>query len=327
MLLLVVTQFVMIRTESQPDAMIRWLSTLADTTRVRLLRLLERQELGVSDLCAVVRMPQSTVSRHLKVLADESWLISRRQATTNLYRMVLDELDPGQRDLWVLTRDRTAAWPTLAQDEMRLVARLAERDGDSRSFFEGVARDWDRVRSESYGDRFGNEALLALLPSDWRVVDFGCGTGHLAMQLAPDVQTVVGLDHSPAMLEAALQQTQDLSSLQLIETDLAQVPLKTESFDAALCVLVVTYLDDPVPVLREMSRVLRPGGKAIIVDLMLHDRDEFRRSMGQKSMGFTCTSLTGLLEASGGFNQATCRPLPPVPEAEGPALLLAVATK
>ena len=315
----------MLRTESQPDAMIRRLATLADATRVRLLRLLERQELGVSDLCAVVQMPQSTVSRHLKVLADEAWLISRRQATTNLYRMVLDELEPGQRDLWVLTRDRTADWPTLAQDEVRLAARLVERGGDSRSFFDGAAGGWDRIRQESYGDRFGNEALLALLPEDWTVVDFGCGTGQLAAALAPRVRRVVGLDHSPAMLKAARAQTRGLSNVELLQTDLAGVPLADSQADAALCVLVLTYLSQPGPVLEEMARVLRPGGKAVIVDLMLHDRDDFRRSMGQVSMGFTDEALTYLLE-NHGFAQATAHPLPPVPDATGPALMLAVAT-
>ena len=314
-----------VRIHSQPDAMIRWLSTLADTSRVRLLRLLERQELGVSDLCAVVQMPQSTVSRHLKVLADEAWLISRRQATTNLYRMVLDELDPGQRDLWVLTRDRTADWATLAQDEVRLAARMAERAGDSRSFFEGVAADWDRVRRESYGDSFGAEALWALLPEDWRVADFGCGTGQLASQLSPHVRQVVGVDHSPAMLAAARVQTSELGNVELLQADLAQVPLDDASCDAAVCVLVLTYLDQAAPVLAEMARVLRPGGRAVVVDLMRHDREDFRRQMGQRSLGFTGEALTQLL-SDAGLARARCRPLPPVPDALGPALLLGVGT-
>ena len=313
------------RTDNPPDAMIRWLSTLADTTRVRLLSLLERQELGVSDLCAVVRMPQSTVSRHLKVLADEAWLISRRQATTNLYRMVLDELDPGQRDLWVLTRDRTAGWPTLAQDEVRLAARLAERAGDSRSFFEGVAADWERVRRESYGDRFGTEALLALLPTDWRVADFGCGAGQLATQLSPYVSRVVGIDHSPAMLKAARSHTRQLANVELLQADLSDVPLPAASCDAAVCVLVLTYLDSPTEVLAEMARVLRPGGRAVVVDLMRHDRDAFRREMGQRSMGFTEQGLSRMF-ADAGLTPTACRPLPPIPDATGPALLLAAGT-
>ncbi|MEM9916423.1 MAG: metalloregulator ArsR/SmtB family transcription factor [Planctomycetota bacterium] len=314
------------RTDTQPDTMLRWLATLADATRVRLLRLLDRQELGVSDLCGVVQMPQSTVSRHLKVLADESWLISRRQATTNLYRMVLDELDPAQRDLWVLTRDRMADWATLAQDEVRLAARLAERAGDTAAFFDDAASGWDKTRSELYGDTFGHEALLGLLPGDWTVADFGCGTGTLAADLAPNVQRVVGIDNSPAMLEAAATQIQGFDNVELKQGQLTAAPLEDSSYDAVLCVLVLTYLDDPAAVLAEMARVLKPGGKAVVVDLMLHDRDDFRRSLGQRSMGFTPESLGELFTAVG-LTAANCRSLKPAPEAKGPTLLLGTAQR
>lgn len=314
------------RTDTQPDAMLRWLATLADATRVRLLRLLDRQELGVSDLCAVVQLPQSTVSRHLKVLADESWLISRRQATTNLYRMVLDELDPAQRDLWVLTRDRMAEWATLAQDEVRLAARLAERAGDTASFFDVAAAGWDKTRAELYGDTFGTDALLSLLPGDWTVADFGCGTGTLAADLAPHVNQVVGIDNSPAMLEAAALQTAGFDNVQLKQGQLTDVPLDDASCDAVLCVLVLTYLEDPAAVIAEMRRVLRPGGKAVVVDLMRHDRDDFRRSLGQRSMGFTPESL-GELFTDAGLTAANCRPLNPAPDAKGPALLLGNAER
>ncbi|MBB6428723.1 ArsR/SmtB family transcription factor [Algisphaera agarilytica] len=314
------------RTDTQPDAMLRWLATLADATRVRLLRLLDRQELGVSDLCSVVQLPQSTVSRHLKVLADEDWLISRRQATTNLYRMVLDELDPAQRDLWVLTRDRVADWPTLAQDEVRLAARLAERAGDSSAFFDDAASGWDKTRTELYGDSFGYEALLALLPSDWTVADFGCGTGQLASALAPNVQNVVGIDNSSAMLKAAAAQTRGHDNVELKQGQLTNVPLEDASCDAVLCVLVLTYLDDPAAVIAEMHRVLKPGGKAVVVDLMLHDREDFRRSLGQRSMGFTPDSLTQIL-SDAGFSNADARSLKPAPEAKGPTLLLGHATR
>jgi ArsR family transcriptional regulator len=316
----------MTRTATQPDAMLRWLATLADATRVRLLKLLDRQELGVSDLCAVVQLPQSTVSRHLKVLADENWLTSRRQATTNFYRMVLDELDPAQRDLWVLTRDRMTDWPTLTQDELRLAARLAERSDDPRAFFDDAAENWDRLRTELYGDRFGFEALLGLLPGDWTVADLGCGTARLAADLAPHVQRVIGVDNSDAMLEAARQQTAGFDNVSLVSAPITDVPLPDAGCDAVLCVLVLTYLDDPAAVLAETARLLRPGGKAVVVDLLRHDRDEFRRSLGQRSFGFTEDGLAELL-TSHGMTRPRCRALSPAPDAKGPALLLGTASK
>lgn len=302
--------------------MLRWLGTLADATRLRLLRLTEREELGVSDLCAVLQLPQSTVSRHLKVLSDEGWLISRRQATNNLYRTILDELDSAQRELWLLTRQRTAHWATLAQDEVRLAARLAERAGDSRAFFDDAASGWDRTRDELYGSAFGHEALLALLPPEWTVADLGCGTGRLAQQLAPAVREVIGIDNSAAMLKAAAAHTRQQRNITLKKGELTALPLDDGCCDAALCVLVLTYLDEPLAVLREMRRILRPGGRAVVVDLLQHNRDDFRRGLGQRCLGFAPGNLKNQLVAAG-FVAANCRPLTPAPDAKGPALLLA----
>src|SRR5438046_2459196 len=109
------------------DAILLWMECLADATRVRLLRLLERNELGVAELCDVLQLPQSTVSRHLKVLSDLGWTRSRRQATNHLYRTVLDELEPAARKLWILTREQTADWPSARQDALRLSELLRQK--------------------------------------------------------------------------------------------------------------------------------------------------------------------------------------------------------
>src|SRR5687768_18483134 len=106
----------MVKISRKPDALLGWMDCLADEARLRLLRLLERNELSVAELCEVVQLPQSTVSRHLKVLADQRWVRSRSQGTAHLYRMVLDELDPAPRKLWVLAREQTDNWATSAQD-------------------------------------------------------------------------------------------------------------------------------------------------------------------------------------------------------------------
>src|SRR5687767_505537 len=102
----------MVRRTRNPDALLAWMGGLADETRLRLVRLLERHELSVAELCEILQLPQSTVSRHLKVLADQEWVRSRSLGTTNLYRTVLDELDPTPRRLWLLAREQTDAWAT-----------------------------------------------------------------------------------------------------------------------------------------------------------------------------------------------------------------------
>src|SRR3954470_8580107 len=106
----------MVKTPAKPDLLIARMESLADPTRLRLLRLLERHELGVADLCDVLQLPQSTVSRHLKVLADQEWLRSRQQGTSHLYRMTMDELEDPTRKLWLLAREQVDGWATAQQD-------------------------------------------------------------------------------------------------------------------------------------------------------------------------------------------------------------------
>lgn len=311
---------------AQPTALLNWMDSLADATRLRLLRLLEQHELGVVDLCEVLQMPQSTVSRHLKVLSDQGWVLNRRKATTNLYSMPNGELAPAARKLWTLAREQTGDWATLAQDELRLQRRLAKRPGDARAFFAGAAGEWDKLRSELYGDRFMSAALLSLLPSHWTVADLGCGTGQLVADLSPCVQHVIGIDNSPAMLKAAGKRTRSLKNIELREGDLTALPIKDATCHAAVLALVLTYIEEPQKVLREAHRILKPGGKIVIIDLLLHDRDDFRREMEQLHMGFDPAHMRSILQ-SAGFPNTTCHALPPEPQAKGPALILATGLK
>src|SRR5262249_23014603 len=177
-------------------ALLGWMSALSDATRARLLRLLERHELTVAELCAVLQLPQSTVSRHLKVLADEGWVAARPDGTSRLYRMTLDALDPSARRLWALVREQTAGTPGTAQDDRRLGTVLAGRQTRSQAFFSTAAGQWDRLRREMFGERFDLQALVALLGADWTVGDLACGTGQIADALAPFVRQVVAVDRS-----------------------------------------------------------------------------------------------------------------------------------
>jgi ArsR family transcriptional regulator len=298
---------------------------LADPTRLRLLHLLERHELGVVELCEVVQLPQSTASRHLKVLSDQGWLESRRRGTQNLYRMA-EGLDAGARRLWRLARAESQAWAALRHDRLRLERRLRERRGAAESFFAGAAAEWDRMRAELYGAAFGEAALFSLLPGDWVVADLGCGTGALSAELAPYVRRVVGVDQSPAMLRAARRRSRGEGNVELRRGALEALPLDDGSCDAALLVLALTYLPEPLLALREAARALRPGGQLVAVDLVRHDDEAFRRRMGQAWPGFEPARMASLL-AEAGLEAARCRPLPPEPGAKGPALLLARAEK
>ena len=128
----------MASTARQPDALLAWMEVLSDPTRLRLLRLLERHELGVAEVCHVLQLPQSTVSRHLKILGDQGWIRGRSKGTANLYRMSSEGGDPAARRLWALTREQTEGWATVQHDQLRLARLLAERQPSS-AFFAGAA--------------------------------------------------------------------------------------------------------------------------------------------------------------------------------------------
>ncbi len=311
---------------AQPDALLGWMDSLADTTRLRLLRMLERHELGVAELCDVLQMPQSTVSRHLKVLGDLKWVRSRREGTNHLYRTILDELDPAARKLWLLAREQTEGWAALRQDELRLERRLSQRRGDSQAFFAGAAGEWDRLRADLYGTRFDDDAMLALLPPDYVVADLGCGTGAVATKLAGVVRQVIAVDNSPAMLKAAKRRVGELTNVDLRKGELDALPIEDGACNAATLILALTYVPDPAAALREAARVLKRGGRLVIVDLLPHDRDDFRRRLGQQSLGIEPVDLKSTMAAAG-LSAVRVSPLPPEAEAKGPALFLATGTR
>src|SRR5438477_11240611 len=184
-------------------AILDHLQSLADTTRSRLLLLLDRHELTVSELCAVMQLPQSTVSRHLKALADAGWIAARAVGTSNLYTITRDVLDSAARRLWLLVREQVGPTAAAAQDQRRLQAALAERRTKSQEFFSSSAGQWDRVRDELFGDAFHLAALAAFAQPEWTIGDLGCGTGQVSAALARFVEHVIAVDSSAAMLQAA----------------------------------------------------------------------------------------------------------------------------
>jgi len=305
------------------------LALLSDPARLRLMRLLERHELSVGELSRIVQLPQSTVSRQLKQLFDGGFVISRSEGTSTLYRLVLDDLDTEQRTLWTVVRDRLSqedSGTELAEDLRRLGSILDERKIDTRTFFGKVAGEWDSVRNELFGDRVTVLALLSLLPAEWTVADLGCGTGNVAELLAPVVRKVIAVDQSEPMLEAARKRLGDVDNVEFLQGELERLPIATGTVDAAACVLVLHHLESPLAALREMGRVLRPGGVAMIVDMVEHDRAVYRHNMGHRWLGFGVPALVNLF-AEVGLVSPRVVTLPSASEAKGPGLLVCTARK
>jgi ArsR family transcriptional regulator len=311
---------------SRAPAILDHLAALADTTRSRILLLLDRHELTVSELCGVVQLPQSTVSRHLKALADAGWISARAEGTSHLYTMTRDELDGSARRLWLLVREQVGPTPAAAQDQRRLQAALAERRTKSQEFFSSSAGQWDRVRDELFGDRFHLAALAAFAERAWTVGDLGCGTGTVSAALAPFVARVVAVDGSAAMLQAAKKRLQGFDNIDLRRGELESLPIDDARLDAATLMLVLHHVPEPERALAEASRVLKPGGRVVVVDMLPHDREGYRQQMGHVWLGFSDEHVRRLLDGTG-FEDVRIVSLPPDAKAKGPGLFVATARR
>ena len=307
-------------------AILDQLQSLADTTRSRVLLLLDRQELTVSELCAIMQLPQSTVSRHLKALADAGWIAARGEGTSNLYMMTASALDAPARRLWLLVREQVGSTPAAAQDQRRLQTALAERRTKSQEFFSSSAGQWDRLGGDLFGNRFHLAALAAMADPAWVAGDLGCGTGQVSTALAPFVNRVIAVDGSAAMLQAAKKRLQRFDNVDLRRGDLEALPIDDARLDIATLMLVLHHIPEPGRALAEAARVLKPGGRAIIVDMLPHDRDAYRQQMGHVWLGFSESHL-GQQLGEAGFGDVRTVPLSPDARAKGPALFVGTARK
>jgi ArsR family transcriptional regulator len=299
------------------------LSALTDPIRARLLLLLERHELTVTELREVLQLPQSTVSRHLKVLAAAGWIEQRGDGTSNRYRFDVKGTDASLRRLWSPVRDEAEGLPAAIRDGQRVKSVLAERHSRSQAFFASSAAQWDRVRAELFGVRTELFALAGLLDDSQVVGDLGCGTGQLAEVVAPFVRQVIAVDESAAMLRAARSRLSPLSNVAVREGSVESLPIDDGALDIAVMSLVLHYITEPTAVLREIRRTLGANGRLLVVDMAPHDHAEYRQTMGHVWLGFAAEQIQEW-SAHAGFTSSRYHALPASPRSKGPTLFSAV---
>ncbi len=307
---------------------------MADETRRRTLSLLQRHELSVSELVEILGQPQSTVSRHLKVLRDAGLIGDRREGTSSLYaaRPVGTDAAAGTGSgdgadaatgvlRWAARQDLEA------ELRDRLHGVLRRRQEMSQQFFDRAGRHWDKLREESFGPTFHLEALVALLPDEWVVADVGTGTGYLLPVVARHFSRVIGVDSVERMLQAARQRVGagGLDNVELRWGDLTRLPMSEAEVDLAVAILVLHHVPVPEEALGELRRVVKPGGRVLVIEQASHRHEAFRERMQDHWWGFEPALLGKQLEAAGFRDVRTQELSSVVRAADAPTLFVITA--
>ena len=292
--------------------MLDLLKALADPSRRRLTAVLLRGEFTVQELTRIFSMGQSRISRHLKILAEAGVLTVKRQGTWSYYRV--GDGNPFFNAIRPVFELELESLPERSQDTNALTAVLEERRQRSREFFDRHARQWDDLARTLLPVPEYRQCLLEKVPEKTTVLEIGIGTGGLLTELAARASTVIGVDHSPAMLDEARRRLSaaDLDNTELRLGEITHLPLPDNAVDCVVANMVLHHAADPVAVLREVWRVLKPGGKVVLADLARHEQEWVREQLADQWLGFEEDELIAWL-TSAGFVDVCCERI------EGPA--------
>jgi len=262
---------------------------VGDATRLRLLRLLFSSELNVQEMVQILGMSQPGVSKHLKVLLDAGWLKQRKEGTWNWYGLVNDDDFAGGSEFRRVVLDGARISPDAAADDAALQRVLAERDRRSGAFFADIAGTWDMIRPAFDHPDVQASAVGALVPPGLELVDIGTGTGALLPLLAATGARVTAVDASAAMLTRArsLCEREGLLDVVFEQADIQELPFPDDKFDAAYCSMVLHHVARPERALREMTRIVKPGGKVVVMAFTRHNLTWLREELAHQWLGFS----------------------------------------
>jgi DNA-binding transcriptional ArsR family regulator len=272
------------------------LKVLADPTRVRLLALLEGEELTVAELSAITRLAQPRVSTHLAKLKEAGLVRDRRAGVSAYYRFDDASLDPAQRALWQALSTGSDD-PLLRQDAERVPAVLASRAAD-QNWADSVAGDMERHYSPGRTwEALARSALPLLETGD--VLDIASGDGVLAELLAPHAHRYVCVDSSRRVVSAAAERLRRFRNVEVREGDMHALPFAEGEFDLVVLMHALTYADKPAQAVAEAARVLRHGGRLLLSSLARHEHQNVVQAYGHANLGFSDKDLRRFVSRAG----------------------------
>ncbi len=278
------------------------MSLFADPTRLRLLALLAREELTVTELTRVTRLSQSRVSTHLGKLRDAGAVRDRKVGVSTFYRLEEDRMAPAVLRVWEVVRGHVD--DALLDDDSARCVEVVQARTDGKAWPDQVAGRMEHHYSPGRTWEALARGILGLIELG-DVLDIGAGDGVLAQLLAPRSRSYTCVDSSTKVLAAAEDRLAALENLSFVAADMHGLPMSAGSFDQVLMFHVLTYAEHPRDALAEAFRVLRPGGLAVVVTLDRHEHTSVSEAYDHVNAGFSPHALRDLL-TDRGFSVPSC---------------------
>jgi len=269
---------------------------LSDSTRLRLLMLVDREELSVAELAAITQLAQPRVSTHLAKLKEAGLVSDRREGVSVFYRMAVKINDPGLAALWDLLRKNTS--DTLIQKDSERIPQVLNARGSNSSWADSVAGDMERHYSPGRTWELATRTLVNLLELG-DVLDVASGDGVLAELLAPRSRKFKCLDISQKVVDAGKKRLRNYANVSFVAGDMHKLPVDDTSFDTVLLMHALTYTNEPQKVFNEACRVLRPGGCLLGATLRKHPHKNAVAAYNHLNLGFTKSALHDFCTNSG----------------------------
>lgn len=276
---------------------------LGDATRLRLLLLLDQEELSVAELSAITQLAQPRVSTHLARLKEAGMVCDRREGVFVYYKLAPSSGDPSLDALWYVLRRNTED-PLTRQDRSRIPQVLNSRGGVA-TWADSVAGDMERHYSPGRSWEATARGLTQLVRLG-DVLDVASGDGVLAELLAPQARSITCLDISERVVKAGRKRLADFKNVRFERGDMHDLPLESESMDTVLLMHALTYTPDPGTVLGECRRVLRRKGELLALTLLRHSHEKAVEPYDHKNLGFEVEQLKALA-VDRGFKIRNCR--------------------
>ncbi len=275
------------------------LRALADPTRLRIIALLERDELSVNELQEITKLGQSRISTHLRQLQDAGMLLSRREGKRTFYKLNR-EAGATEREFIQLATRGAKEMSEYAADQVNLKRILARRQQQAQLFFNQIAGRFDRSYGPGRSWQAFGQMLLRILPS-LTVADLGAGEGLLSELLARRAKKVIAVDNSERIVDFGAKKAKKngIKNLEFRLGDLEEPPIDPQSVDLVILSQALHHAENPPRAVAAAHGILRPGGQVMILDLLKHNVEQARELYGDRWLGFAESDLHKWLEAAG----------------------------